>query len=169
MQPLNLLTSFLYASNASAMSIPRVVHEFPNPTWLENMAATRNGSLLTGVLSETAALHLIDPFASPSSPRNGTYGNVGNVDTLLHTFPSANSVFGISELEPDVFAVATGYYSATTGPTLNSSSLWSIDLSPLSSALPPVVKKIVDLKDAKVANGIALFFLSMLRRGKREW
>jgi hypothetical protein len=155
MQPLNLLTSFLYASNASALSDPRIVHEFPNPTWLENIAATRNGSLLTGVLGATAALHLIDPFASAPPTANTTYGNKGQVDTLIHTFENADSVFGISELSPDVFAVATGYYSATTGPTQGSSSLWTVDLAPLSSALPPTVRKIADLKDAKVVNGIA--------------
>jgi len=151
-KPLAILQSFLFTSNATALtSSPRIVYQFPNPTWLESIAATRNGSLLTGVLGSTssgAALHLVDPFstANASAPAN----------TLLYTFPDANSVFGISELEPDVYAVATGIYSTTTGATEGSSSLWTIDLNTICASGTPSVRKVADLKDTKVINGIAV-------------
>jgi hypothetical protein len=145
-----LFESFLLATQTLALEnplYPRTIHQFPNPTWLENIASTRNGTILTGVLDATAALHLIDLFASPS--------NTSGIDTLLYTFPSADSVFGISELEPDVFAVATGNYSTTSGATEGSSSIWTVDLSPLCHGQKVSVRKVVDVKDAKVINGIA--------------
>ncbi|KAF2689687.1 hypothetical protein K458DRAFT_427803 [Lentithecium fluviatile CBS 122367] len=131
---------------ATQLPLPRTIHQFPNPTWLENIASTRNGTLLTGVLGATAALHLIDPFASDSAP----------VDSLLYDFPSANSVFGISELSPNIFAVATGNYSTTSGATEGTSSLWTVGLNSLEKEDgTPAVRKVVDLKDTSLVNGIA--------------
>lgn len=128
----------------------RLVFQFPKPTWLENIASTRSGHLLTGVLGASpASLHVIDPFNASDS----------NKTTLLHTFPETNSVFGISEYAPDLFAVATGNYSPSTGTTKGSYSVWSVDVRHLSScdnsSTAAQVRKIADVPNLDVINGIA--------------
>ncbi|KAF2877070.1 hypothetical protein BDV95DRAFT_589705 [Massariosphaeria phaeospora] len=152
MHLLNSLTllQVLLASTATAITLSplRTIHQFPNPTFLENIVTTRNGTLLTGILGSSSnggALHLIDPFAAPS-----------NASTLLYTFPDANSVLGISELEPDIYAVATGTYNVSTGPTQGSSTIWVLDLNSLCAEGTPTVRKVADLKNALSLNGIAV-------------
>lgn len=127
----------------------RTVFQFPKPTWLENIATTRTGNLITGSLGKAPAeLHLVDPSATSNSINN----------TLLHSFPVVDSIFGISEYEPDHFAVATGNYSPTTGPSKGTYSVWSVDISHLSnSSQSSTVKvhKIADLESINVINGVA--------------
>lgn len=94
----------------------RTIHEFPNPTWVENIASTRNGSILAGVIgSAPAQLHIIDPFSNTTD------------STLLHEFAYSNSIFGITEYETDVFAVAAGNFSAKTSNGENFSDFKSIE------------------------------------------
>lgn len=140
------LHALLFAS-ASAQQT-RTVFQFPKPTWLENIATTRTGYLLTSVLGKTsgpAELHIVNPFATVN-------------DTLLHSFPGADTVFGISEYAPDHFAVATGNYSPSTGATKGSYAVWSVDVSELSANTTQnaaKVRKIADVKKLQVINGLA--------------
>ncbi|KAF1962826.1 hypothetical protein CC80DRAFT_487287 [Byssothecium circinans] len=135
---------FLFAS-VSLAAQPRTIIEFPNPTWLENLASTRNGTILTGTLGGAAAeLHLVDPFA----PINTSSAN----STPIHTFPGVNSVFGIAEYETDIFAVITSNFSGTTGPVAGTYSVWSVDLSNIPYGVK--TNKITDLPDAKLLNGM---------------
>ena len=139
----------------------RVVHQFPNPTWVENIASTRNGSILAGVLgSAPAQLHIIDPFSN----------NAGN--TLLYEFAYTNSIFGIAEYETDIFAVAAGNFSAATSngkkyPYIKvdgshqiyilgtgDANIWSVDLRCGITKSSIKVKKIAYLKNAQI-NGLA--------------
>lgn len=138
--PFVLQSLLLTSLSAQASSLPRTIYQFPMPTWLENIAATRTGGLLIGMVGKPE-LHLIDPFAASNS----------SIDALLQTFPGFDSVFGISELQPDVWAVATGNYSLA-GPTLGSSALWRVDLS---NVREPKARKIADLPRTKLVNGIA--------------
>jgi hypothetical protein len=94
----------------------RTIHEFPNPTWVENIASTRNGSILAGVIgSAPAQLHIIDASSNTTD------------STLLHEFAYSNSIFGITEYETDVFAVAAGNFSAKTSNGENFSDIKSIE------------------------------------------
>ncbi|PVI05841.1 hypothetical protein DM02DRAFT_682768 [Periconia macrospinosa] len=128
--------------------VTRVVHQFPRPTWLENIAALSTGHLLTGTLGSHAELHLINPET--------------NTATLLHNFTQQNSVFGFRELEPDVWAVVSSNYSTTTGAEHGGSVLWRVDLRErvknIDEGSSDVVKvdKMIDLKDAGVSNGLAV-------------
>ena len=139
----------LFSSGVSSQQT-RLVFQFPKPTWLENIAATRSGHLLTGVLGASpASLHVVDPSVESNLTQR----------TLLHTFPEANSVFGISEYAPDLFAVAIGNYSPSTGSTKGTYSVWSVDVRHLSScansSIGPLVHKIADVPNMEVINGIA--------------
>jgi sugar lactone lactonase YvrE len=116
------------------------VYQFPNGTWLENIVATRNGSLLVSTI-RAAEVHVVHPTTTPPS------------SSVLATFPDANSVLGMTELENDVFAVAVGTISPENAPIAKSFSIWSIDLSCQDEK--PKVEKIADIHDVSMANGMA--------------
>ncbi|PVH96093.1 hypothetical protein DM02DRAFT_130745 [Periconia macrospinosa] len=127
----------------------RVIHTFPNPTWLENFAATKGGNFLTGAMGTSgteAPLYVVDPLAATTN----------TTATLLYAFPGANSVLGISELEPNVFVIATSTASLTNGPTVGTSALWCLTLNSASDKGTPIVRKIADLKSAQLINGVTV-------------
>jgi hypothetical protein len=130
-----------FASLSTQSSLPRTVFQFPNPTWIENIASTRNGLLLVSILGPPE-LHAIDPFATSNSTAT---------DTLLFTFPGVTTVSGITEYKPDVFVVGTGNYSLTAGETPGASIAWRVDLSSGKAK----VEKIADLRRTQYINGLA--------------
>jgi hypothetical protein len=135
-----ILASMLLAAGSLASSdFPKTIYQFPNPTWVENIFATRNGSLLASVVG-SPELHLIDPFAGTAS--------------LVATFPEdTNATFGVTELTPDVFAVVRGNYSWATGTTDEGSySVWKIHLNTKSTT--PRFAKIADIPEALLLNGM---------------
>src|SRR5579871_5188046 len=90
------LTISLPHSQSQSRSVPlplpyNVVHQYPNPTWLENLAFRPDNTLLTTSAYPSASLYLIDP-ASHSS-------------TLVHTFTEVLAILGITELGHDKFYV----------------------------------------------------------------
>ncbi|KAK5713394.1 hypothetical protein LTR17_017575 [Elasticomyces elasticus] len=93
----------------------RTVYEFPNTTWVENLAVRPNGHILTTIIGLPEVWN-VDPISQTAE--------------LVYTFPSpANSVLGITETEPDVFAVVVGFFNPATISGLKGSySIWSIDL-----------------------------------------
>ena len=130
-----------FASLSTQSSLSRTVFQFPNPTWVENIASTRNGLLLVSILGKPE-LHAIDPFATMNS---------STTDTLLYTFPGVNTVTGITEYEPDIFVVGTANYSLTAGATPGSSIAWKVDLSGGKRRFI----KITDLPRTQYINGLA--------------
>ena len=67
-----------------------VIHEvwqFPNDTWIENLAVRPNGHLLVTMLN-TPELYQVDPL-DPGEP------------ALIHKFPRALGLLGIAEVEHD--------------------------------------------------------------------
>ncbi|KAJ4297638.1 hypothetical protein N0V90_005532 [Kalmusia sp. IMI 367209] len=134
--------TLLFGTTLAASRL-RTVYQFPNPTWVENIASTRNGSLLVGFLGQkTAQLHIVDPFFNATQ------------DTLLHTFPFSNAVFGITEYEDDVFAVAVANLSLTTLNGTGDADIWSVDLRCSTTKSGVKVKKLAHLPNAQI-NGIA--------------
>lgn len=91
---------------------------------------------------------------------------------LIYSFSYADSVLGIAEYEPDVFAVVSriircirvsthtctqnvGNFSLATGTaTTGSWSVWTIDLNPEKHGKKASVKKTVDIKPAEFLNGL---------------
>ena len=134
-----------FPSSTLKPALTKTVYQFPNTTWIENIATTRNGSLLVSVLGRAsgAELYLINPFSD--SP----------IATLVEAIQGADSAFGITELSEDVFAVITSTYDLTNGPSVGSSSVWTVDLSPRTNGEVgvPAVKKIADIKIAQFLNG----------------
>ena len=130
-----LLASDTGALNGALEAAPRTrdIYQFPNTTWLENLAIRSNGNILTGIIGRPE-LWQVNPFTESAS--------------LVHSFTSVNSVFGITEYAPDVFAVAVGNYS----PVLQhgSYSVWSADFH----ASPAKIEHVVDVRPAGVLNGL---------------
>ncbi|KAL8669688.1 MAG: hypothetical protein Q9168_005730 [Polycauliona sp. 1 TL-2023] len=84
------------ADQGSRAQAVDVVHQFPNNTWLENLAVRSNGQVLVTVLT-TPDLYQVNPS-------NGKA-------TLIHRFTNHLSLFGIAELGNDIFYVIAGNYS----------------------------------------------------------
>jgi sugar lactone lactonase YvrE len=131
-------TSFLFASTHASQV--RTIREFPKPTWLENIAAMRNGSLLVSMIGRSE-VHIVHPLVNPSTT------------SLVANIPDVNAVFGITELADNVFAVAAGNYTSENTPVQGSFSVWSIDLNHKHHAAK--VKKLAKTPDVSMVNGLA--------------
>lgn len=128
----------------------RTIYQFPNDTYVENLAIRPNGQILANVLT-SPQVWLVDPELPGRA-------------VLVHEFSSALGLSGIVEYEPDVFAIAGGNISLSTGESVVGSwSIWSLDLRGLNissneSVLvqQPAVSKIADVPSATFLNGMAL-------------
>ncbi|KAJ4381021.1 hypothetical protein N0V86_003368 [Didymella sp. IMI 355093] len=139
-----LLTTFLAAA-ASFLFTPsnalstRTVYQFSNPTWLENIVAMRNGSLLVTVVGRPE-IHIVNPLATPSTA------------SLAASIPDVNAALGITELSNNMFAVAAGNVTADNTPVSGSFSVWSIDLTRRHGAAK--ISKMTDVPAMGMVNGL---------------
>ncbi|KAK3372654.1 hypothetical protein B0H63DRAFT_514015 [Podospora didyma] len=101
---LSLLPLFTFVSIAAhgAHSLPsntpapaRIIYQFPNSTFIENLAVRPNGHLLLGTFSNGSLYNL-----NPSSPQPSP--------SLVAQLPGVGALVGIAEISPDVFAVGGG-------------------------------------------------------------
>jgi sugar lactone lactonase YvrE len=128
----------------------RTIYQFPNNTYVENLAVRPNGQILVSVLT-SPQVWLIDPELPDRA-------------VLVYESPSVLGLSGIVEYQPDVFAIAGGNVSLSTGEAfVGSWSIWSLDLGGLDitsnesiSAAPPAVSKIADIPPATFLNGMAV-------------
>ncbi|KNG81697.1 hypothetical protein ANOM_011457 [Aspergillus nomiae NRRL 13137] len=148
--PLCLFRAVFWLSTFSfAAWIPKVVYDvyqFPNETWVENIAVRSNGELVVTLL-DRPELYLINPFKPQAA-------------TLLWSAPEVLGLLGIVEVQQDRFAVIAGNYSVATASTKKGSySVWMIDLRPFqgmegSVITPPNITKITDIPEAIFLNGM---------------
>lgn len=91
-----------------------VVWTFDNTTWIENIAVRQDGSILATSINRHA-LYLVDPFAHTAE--------------TVHQFDATESLLGISEIDNDIFAVASGNVTITTSLSFpGSSKMWKVDM-----------------------------------------
>lgn len=123
-----------------------IIHQFPLGTWVENLAVRSNGQILATILS-SPELYQVDPQ--------------GKRDPfLIHTFPNATGLVGITELGRDKFYVVAITANLETGTfEPGSSSVWEVNLRPFSihHGTPAAVVKVANFPDALLLNGIAPF------------
>ena len=131
----------------------RTIYQFPNNTWVENLAMRSNGNLLV-TLIQSAEIWEINP----------------NIDSphahLVFRFPDAISVLGIAEVEPDVFAVNVGNWSdVSDSPQVGSWGIWGVDLRGRNKHATvcktedhcyATAKKIGDIPEAVFLNGLSV-------------
>lgn len=84
----------------------REVYQFPNGTWVENIAVRSNGNLLVTLVNVPEVWEVF-PSAQPGASEA----------RLVHHFSGEEMATGITELSPDVFALITP------------NSVWNVDLN----------------------------------------
>lgn len=88
----------IFATTVNGHNPPRVtttsIGHLPNDSWAENLAVRSNGQLLVTLL-DVPEVYQIDPFGSHHTQ-------------LIEQIPVAGGLLGITEIQPDVFAIVAG-------------------------------------------------------------
>ena len=126
-------------SSTLALDPTRLIYQFPNDTWVENIAVRPSGSLLVTLIT-TPDLYLIDPFVPDAEPK------------LIHRFSSSLWLTGITQAGHDTYYVigANGTY-ANLFPTPGSNKIYRVHFPSPSGAAEISVAAVV--KDAVFLNG----------------
>jgi len=140
-----LLATLISPSLSSPSKPPiRQIYTFPNNTFIENIAARSDSHLLITSLS-VPTLFSIDPTTTTPTAQ------------VIHTFPNATGLSGITEIRRDVFALVTGVWDlASTRATPGSLAIWTADFTMTTTPNPnPVVKFLTAIGNSTIFNGIA--------------
>lgn len=116
----------------------RLIHQFPENVWIENIAVRHNGNLLLTTLTPNASLYEV---INPASKNPST--------ELRFTETSVDSFFGIAELSPDKFAILGGNHTPTAGLP-GQWSVWTVDFARHNGIKPQLA---ATLPDAVLLNG----------------
>jgi hypothetical protein len=135
--PLSVFASPIQSHPAQLPLPSETIFQLEKGTWIENIAVRSTNDLLLTLLS-TPDLYTFTPSSSESS--------------LLHTFPNATGLLGISETTPDVFAVIAGNFSLSTVSSVPGTySVWRVDFRHGPS---PAISKIANIPEASILNGM---------------
>lgn len=138
------LASATFSHDFAQLPLPaNLVYQFPEPTWVENIAVRSNGDLLLTLLN-TASLYTITPSTPQTDPQ------------LIYSFPDQTSLLGIVETSPDVFVIAAANVTSGTAAP-KSCSVWKVDLNRHHSRNynpVPKIAKVVDIPEANILNGL---------------
>ncbi|CAH0047231.1 unnamed protein product [Clonostachys solani] len=121
----------------------RVIHQFPMPSWIENLAVRSNGQVLVTFCS-APEVYLVDP-SEPSKT------------VLIHKFSNVTAMSGIIEVEHDKFYVAGGVCDLQTMTSeAGSYKLWEIDMATFDKSGEATVKEVLKLDKIGCPNGLEL-------------
>ncbi|RFU29294.1 hypothetical protein B7463_g7025, partial [Scytalidium lignicola] len=139
--------STLFAGLASAVLAAstydlHTIHQFPNFTWIENIAIRSNGQIL-GTDVAGGQIFLVDPKCPQVKP------------PVIAQFPKGSTVAGITEVEDDVFYIvsALGYVYNFTFQA-NTTSVWKVDMRQYAHTEKASIRKVVDIPAIVVPNGM---------------
>lgn len=116
------------------------IYQFPSGAYLENLAIARDGILVTR--ADTPSLYQIK---LPNKPQASAHAS------LVHAFPNATGLMGITEYAPNTFAVIVGNFSMTK-LSAGAWSVWSVRISETNHH--STVQKIIDLTEGQFLNGM---------------
>lgn len=129
------------ASSTPGSKAVRTLRRFPGQ-WTESLAVRKSGPIVVSLLSRPE-IWQVDP-----DTRQGV---------LVARFPAKLGALGITETEPDVFAVAVGNFSTVTGSVANpnASTIYTVDVRRFNARTGrgARVTKVVDMPDAVTLNG----------------
>ena len=127
---------------ASTLRSTRVIFQLPNKgTWFENIAVRPNGLLLVTRV-DVPEVWAIDPASGGG--------------TAIHSLPAPiNSITGITELSPDVYAIGAGQYDLAKGSIEGSWEIWTFSLASAERDARSMPRKVVDVPRAGLVNGLA--------------
>ena len=141
---LYLLPSFALPTNGADGEhnepLIRLLYEYPEGTWIENIAVRASGELLFTRLDQPH-VEQFNPLEANAEPE------------LVHSFEDDLSVMGIAEIASDSFAVIVGNITLTAGATPGSFSIWNVDFKK-PNAISADVEEIAAIPDATFANGL---------------
>ena len=123
-----------------ALDPTRLVYQFPNGTWIENLAVRPSGSLLLTIIT-SPDLYLINPLARDPKPQ------------LVHHFSSSLWLTGITETYSDTYYLigANATYQ-NISPTPGSNRIYRVYFPQPSS--PPEISLTAIVKHAVFLNGL---------------
>ena len=137
-----LRSSLLYSllSLITALAPTRLIYEFPNGTWVENLAVRSSGSILMTIIT-SPDLYMINPLCSQPTPVH------------LHHFDSALLLLGITETNPDTFhLVAANGTRGSPLPAPGSNRIYKVSFLPNSDI--PHISLAATLPEAGFLNGL---------------
>ncbi|OQD71179.1 hypothetical protein PENPOL_c001G01465 [Penicillium polonicum] len=118
------------------------VYQFPRGAYLENLAVGHESILVTR--ADTPSLYQIK---LPARPHASAYAS------LIHHFPNATGLMGITEYAPNTFAVIVGNFSMTKLAP-GTWSVWSVQI--FDKNQHSTIEKIVDLVEGQFLNGMTI-------------
>ncbi|KAL6719774.1 hypothetical protein ACLMJK_001695 [Lecanora helva] len=135
--------SQLTGSNLTAPLPARIVYDFPQGTWIENIAVRQNGQLVVTEITKPR-VYQVDPSGSGKP-------------VLIHEFQGEKSILGITEGAKDVFYVASGDFILKGFQILGPGSIYKVDLRQFSPNKKDSAKisKVTTVKQSKFLNGVA--------------
>ncbi len=125
---------------STTVSDVRVISEIPAPTFIENIYALSDGSLVISIIGRPE-IRLVKPDASKTTE-----------PVLITSFPDANACLGLAELSENILAVAVGNMDPTNKPERGSFAIYKVDLN----SEPVKCEKIAHLPKVNGVNGIAM-------------
>ena len=127
----SLLCAALYPTNQ--------IYQFPNGTFVENLAVRPDGSILTSFIT-APELYLLQPSSTKPDPQ------------LLYRFGNASSTLGITEVSRDTFIVAVTTIVGAAQGVPGSSSLWRVSFAHPKST--PKITLAAKIPDVVTPNGL---------------
>lgn len=123
-----------------ALDPTRLLYQFPNHTWVENLAVRPNGSILLTLIT-SPDLYLLNPLATDPKAQ------------LIHHFSSSLWLTGITETTPDTYyVIGANATLATVSPIPGSNTIYRVHFPQPSS--PPEISVAAIVKSAVFLNGL---------------
>ncbi|CAM1509888.1 Fc.00g002230.m01.CDS01 [Cosmosporella sp. VM-42] len=124
----------------------RQLFQFPNATFVENIAVRQNGTLLLNTF-DNGRMYSLDP--SDQNP----------VAHFVAQFPNVTALTGIAEVAPDVFAVSGGMLNmATFSFDVGTAKIFLVDFRGCGKTSDgvesPSIKHAASIPDATILNGM---------------
>jgi len=118
----------------------RILTDFPNGTWVENMAVRGNGQILVTLITQPRIFQ-VDP-------------TTGIPPVLIHEFTQTNGTVNVVEMFPDFFTAIVA--DIADFPVPGSYQAWTIDLTSFDGGTRESVttSKIADLSEGSFLNGM---------------
>ena len=132
--------TFLSFQLCAALLPTQQIYQFPNGTFVENLAVRPDGSIIV-TLATSPEIYLIQPNMNNPNPK------------LLHRFEGSTSTLGIAEVAPDSFVVGLSNVSGPGQTVPGSSQLWSVTF-PRRNVDKARVSLVAKLPDVLAPNGI---------------
>lgn len=136
------LASIGSAASVNALVHPRLIYQFPNATFIENIAVRPNGHLVLNTFDD-GRIYTIDPCAHNPTPK------------LLAKVPGVTGVTGIAHIAPDVYAITGGLHDIPNYTwQAGSAQVFKLDLNNLQCAGKPLLTHVVSMPLAHILNGM---------------